>query len=98
MADRVSMALAELVRKAERQGDVDFQREGVRVLRQALMEGEISEDFTIRADAGKARAGSSSTSPGFSDLRPPNLAFERGSPREARSSALRWAAQSIAVT
>src|SRR4051812_30934681 len=29
MADRVSMALAELVRKAEAEGDVDFLREGV---------------------------------------------------------------------
>ena len=36
MADTVSMALAELVRKAEVNGDVDFLREGVRVLSQAL--------------------------------------------------------------
>jgi transposase-like protein len=42
MADTVSMALAELVRKAEQQGDVDFLREGVRVLSQALMEVEVS--------------------------------------------------------
>src|SRR6266536_947473 len=33
MADTVSMALAELVRKAEEQGDVDFLRDGVRVPR-----------------------------------------------------------------
>jgi putative transposase len=43
MADSVSMALAELVRKAEQQGDVDFLREGVRVLSQALMEVEVSQ-------------------------------------------------------
>ena len=43
MAETVSMALAELVRKAERQGDVDFLREGVRVLSQALMEVEVSQ-------------------------------------------------------
>src|ERR671939_1858085 len=43
MADTVSMALAELVRKAEQQGDVDFLREGVRVLSQALMELEVSQ-------------------------------------------------------
>jgi transposase-like protein len=43
MADTVSMALAELVRKAEQQGDVDFLREGVRVLSQALMEVEVSQ-------------------------------------------------------
>jgi len=43
MAETVSMALAELVRKAEEQGDVDFLREGVRVLSQALMEVEVSQ-------------------------------------------------------
>src|SRR5690348_11982939 len=43
MADTVSMALAELVRKAELNGDVDFLREGVRVLSQALMEVEVSQ-------------------------------------------------------
>jgi transposase-like protein len=43
MADRVSMALAELVRKAEAEGDVDFLREGVRVLSQALMEVEVAQ-------------------------------------------------------
>ena len=43
MAASVSMALAELVRKAEEQGDVDFLREGVRVLTQALMEVEVSQ-------------------------------------------------------
>ena len=43
MADPVSMALAELVRKAEAEGDVDFLREGVRVLSQALMEVEVAQ-------------------------------------------------------
>src|SRR3712207_2318716 len=43
MAETVSMALAELVRKAEEHGDVDFLREGVRVLTQALMEIEVSQ-------------------------------------------------------
>src|SRR5713101_4479933 len=43
MADTVSMALAELVRKAEQNGDVDFLREGLRVLSQALMEVEVSQ-------------------------------------------------------
>jgi putative transposase len=45
MADTVSMALAELVRKAEQDGDVDFLREGVRVLSQALMEVEVSQQL-----------------------------------------------------
>ncbi len=45
MADTVSMALAELVRKAEQQGDVDCLREGVRVLSQALMEAEVSQQL-----------------------------------------------------
>jgi putative transposase len=39
----VSMALAELVHKAEQNGDVDFLRAGVRVLSQALMEVEVSQ-------------------------------------------------------
>ena len=43
MAESVSMALAELVREAERQGDVDFLREGVRVLSQALMEVDVRQ-------------------------------------------------------
>jgi putative transposase len=43
MADTVSMALAELVRKAEEHGNVDFLRDGVRVLSQGLMEVEVSQ-------------------------------------------------------
>ena len=43
MAESVSMALMELVRKAELDGDADFLREGVRVLSQALMEVEVSQ-------------------------------------------------------
>jgi transposase-like protein len=39
------MALADLVRKAEEHGDVDFLREGVRVLTQALMEIEVSQQL-----------------------------------------------------
>ncbi len=53
MAETVSMALADLVRKAEEHGDVDFLREGVRVLTQALMEIEVSQQLgagTVRAD------------------------------------------------
>ena len=42
MADRVSMALADVIRKAEADGDVDFLREGVRVLSQALLEVEVA--------------------------------------------------------
>jgi len=45
MAETVSMALADLVRKAEVHGDVDFLREGVRVLTQALMEIEVSQQL-----------------------------------------------------
>src|SRR5438105_7616324 len=37
------MALAEVVRQAELDGDVDFLREGVRVLSQALMGVEVSQ-------------------------------------------------------
>jgi putative transposase len=41
MADEYRMALMELLRKAEMDGDTDFLREGVRVLSQALMELEV---------------------------------------------------------
>ena len=59
MADSVSMALAELVRKAERAGDVDFLREGVRVLSQALMEVEVSQQLGAeRHERTAERAGS----------------------------------------
>ena len=43
MADELRMALLELLRKAELEGDADFLREGVRVLSQALMELELSQ-------------------------------------------------------
>lgn len=43
MADEWSMALAELLRKAQVEPDSDFLREGVRVLSQALMELEVSQ-------------------------------------------------------
>jgi putative transposase len=58
VAESVSMALAELVRKAEQQGDVDFLREGVRVLSQALMEVEVSQHLGAeRHERSGERAG-----------------------------------------
>ena len=43
MADNLSMALAELLRKADAEPDVDTLREGVRVMTQALMELEVAQ-------------------------------------------------------
>ena len=43
MADEMSMALAELLRKAQVSDDVDFLREGVRALAEALMELEVTQ-------------------------------------------------------
>jgi transposase-like protein len=43
MADTLSMALSELLRKAEAEPDLDTLREGVRVLTQALMEIEVAQ-------------------------------------------------------
>jgi transposase-like protein len=43
MADDLRMALTELLRKADLDGDVDFLREGVRLLAQQLMELEVSQ-------------------------------------------------------
>ncbi len=45
MADELRMALSELLRKAQMEGDADFLREGVRVLGQALMELEVSQQI-----------------------------------------------------
>src|ERR1051325_6288972 len=43
MAENLSMALTELLRKADAEPDVDTLREGVRVLTQALMELEVAQ-------------------------------------------------------
>ncbi|MGZ3637740.1 MAG: IS256 family transposase, partial [Ktedonobacterales bacterium] len=43
MASKISMALDELLCKAQVSDDVDFLREGVRVLAQALMEAEVTQ-------------------------------------------------------
>ncbi len=45
MADDLKMALSELLRKAEMEEDVDFLREGVRVLAQVLMELEVTQQL-----------------------------------------------------
>jgi transposase-like protein len=45
MADEMRMALGDLLRKADLEQDADFLREGVRVLSQALMELELSEQL-----------------------------------------------------
>jgi putative transposase len=42
MADDMSMALHELLRKVQQVGDVDFLREGVRLMSECLMELEVS--------------------------------------------------------
>jgi putative transposase len=43
MTGEISMALDELVRKAQISDDVDFLREGVRTLAEALMEAEVTQ-------------------------------------------------------
>src|ERR1700682_4113887 len=43
MAESLSMALAELLRKADAEPDLDTLREGVRVMTQALMELEVAQ-------------------------------------------------------
>jgi len=48
MADETSMALEELLRKAQLSEDVDFLREGVRVLAPALMEVEVTQQVGAR--------------------------------------------------
>ena len=48
MADELTIGLVELLRKAQMHEDADFLREGVRVLSQALMELEVSEQLGAR--------------------------------------------------
>ena len=43
MADEMTMALLELLRKAGVERDLDFLREGVRVLAEAVMEAEVTQ-------------------------------------------------------
>jgi transposase-like protein len=43
MADEMRIGLAQLLRKAQVQGDADFLKEGVRALSQALMEMEVEQ-------------------------------------------------------
>jgi putative transposase len=45
MADALRMALQDLLRNAEFETDVEFLKEGVRVLAQALMELELSQQL-----------------------------------------------------
>jgi len=45
MADEVTMALLELLRKAGADGEVDFLREGVRVLAEAVMDAEVTQQL-----------------------------------------------------
>ncbi len=59
MADDLRMALGEVLRKAQGARDVDFLREGVRVLSQALMELEVAQHvgadrYEIRASRGSS--------------------------------------------
>lgn len=58
MADEMSMALDELVRKSQMSDDVDFLREGVRTLAQALMEAEVAQHVgASRYERTPARTG-----------------------------------------
>src|SRR5581483_2387540 len=50
MADEYRMALTELLRTAQMEGDVDFLKEGVRVLAQAVMELELSQQIGAERD------------------------------------------------
>jgi hypothetical protein len=49
MAETLSMALAELLRKADAEPDLDTLREGVRVMTQALMELEVASIWALMA-------------------------------------------------
>ena len=68
MADSLSMALTELLRKAEAEPDLDTLREGVRVLTQALMKLEVAQHLGAercqRTRSGRASATVIGSAPG----------------------------------
>jgi hypothetical protein len=53
------MAMLETLRKAVAGGDVDFLREGVRLLAQAVMEAEVTERCPFRGESGTRSPGES---------------------------------------
>ena len=58
MAEDLRMALQELLRKAELNGDVDFLREGVRMMAQEVMEIEVAQQLGAeRYERGADRTG-----------------------------------------
>ena len=58
MAEDLRMALQELLRKAELNGDVDFLREGVRMMAQEVMEIEVAQQLGAeRYERGAERTG-----------------------------------------
>jgi hypothetical protein len=56
MAEDLRIALQELLRKAELDNDVDFLREGIRVMAQQLMELEVAQH--VGAEKIRTRGGS----------------------------------------
>ena len=59
MADNLSIALAELLRKADAEPDLDTLREGVRVMTQTLLELEVAQQL----GAERVRHGGAQTIP-----------------------------------
>jgi hypothetical protein len=51
MTDPLSIGLTKLLRKATLDGDIDFLREGVRVVSQALMELEVTQHVGAKRHA-----------------------------------------------
>jgi transposase-like protein len=78
MADDYRMALEELLRKAQMEGDAAFLREAVRALAEAVMELEMTQHVGGEPyeTSGRRDAGAAGMGPGS----------ERGTRRWARSS------------
>src|SRR2546421_635164 len=86
MAENLSMALAELLRKADAEPDVDTLREGVRVMTQALMELEVAQHL----GAERVRHVGAQTIPfaerrGSEDFTSGSTAYPRAKARRDRS-------------
>ena len=64
MANEVSMALDELLRKVQVSDDVDFLREGVRALAEALMELEVTQHVGLATMSAPRSALASGMVPG----------------------------------
>ncbi len=91
------MGVLELLRKAGADGDVDFLREGVRVLAQAVMEAEVTELTGCPTGNATRSAGSRAATATASDAGTPASGRAAEGPPQSPRIGIRPGAVAIAV-